>query len=66
MYNVNPLCGATLLLLVMAPRTYIEVLPCCLLQVVYYRTGEPLFLSADGSVDAQHGPILYSQASSTG
>lgn len=36
------------------------------LQVVYYRTGEPLLLPADGGVDAQHRPVLHSQTSATG
>lgn len=39
---------------------------CCLLQIVYYRTSEPLFLPADGGVDAQHRPVLRSETSATG
>lgn len=42
------------------------ILPCCLFQVVYYRAGEPLLLPADGSVDAQHRPVLHSQTPAAG
>lgn len=38
----------------------------CLLQAVYYRTGESLFLPADGGIDTHHRPSLYNQTPASG
>lgn len=43
-----------------------HIMPFSLLQVVHHRTGEPLLLPADGSMDADHRPVLYNQTSATG
>lgn len=36
------------------------------LQAVYYRTIESLFLPSDGDVDSHHRPTLYNQTSASG
>lgn len=38
----------------------------CLLQIVYYWTGESFFLPAYGGIDTHHRPSLHHQTSASG
>lgn len=44
----------------------IHICPCCVFQVAYYRTREPLVLPADGSMDSHYRSVLCSQTSAAG